>query len=118
MLRIEPDGTEEGFREKLALPLWKSVHSLNLMLPKEDRSAMLLRLYNDTTPLVNNGLKMQRDREEQKKKEAEEAAAEEQQGVTDAEAPEVAEAMEGVDATAADEDVGGVPVGNGEEAQA
>lgn len=30
------------------------MHSLNLMLPKEDRKAMLLRLYNDTTPLMDH----------------------------------------------------------------
>lgn len=35
----------------MVLPLWRSLHSLNLMLPKEDRKAMLLRLYNEDTPL-------------------------------------------------------------------
>jgi len=45
---------EEGFKERMVLPLWRSLHSLNLMLAKEDRTAMLLRIYNDTTPLVNN----------------------------------------------------------------
>ena len=29
------------------------MHSLNLMLPKEERRALLLRLFNDDTPLVN-----------------------------------------------------------------
>ena len=43
--------------EPMALPLWKSFHSLNLMLPKEDRAAMLLRIFNDRTPLINNSLK-------------------------------------------------------------
>lgn len=38
----------------MVFPLWKSLHSLNLMLPKEDRKALLLRLYNDHTPLVNS----------------------------------------------------------------
>lgn len=38
----------------MVLPLWRSLHSLNLMLPKEDRSAMLLRLYNDTSPLMDH----------------------------------------------------------------
>ncbi|PSR78543.1 S-adenosyl-L-methionine-dependent methyltransferase, partial [Coniella lustricola] len=60
VLRIEPDGTDPDFSERMALPLWKSFHSLNLMLPKEDRSAMLLRIYNDTTPLVNTMLKDQK----------------------------------------------------------
>ncbi|KAJ4270266.1 tRNA (cytosine-5-)-methyltransferase ncl1 [Fusarium torreyae] len=53
VLRIEPDGTDPDFKERMALPLWKSIHSLNLMLPKEDRSAMLLRIFNDTSPLIN-----------------------------------------------------------------
>lgn len=66
VLRIEPDGTDEDFSERMVLPLWKSFHSLNLMLPKEDRSAMLLRIYNDTTPLVNSILK--RDQEAAEKK--------------------------------------------------
>jgi hypothetical protein len=37
----------------MVFPLWKSLHSLNLMLPKEERRALLLRLFNDETPLVN-----------------------------------------------------------------
>ena len=37
----------------MVFPLWKSLHSLNLMLPKEERRAMLLRLFNDDTPLLN-----------------------------------------------------------------
>lgn len=53
VLRVEPDGSDPDFSEKMALPLWKSIHSLNLMLPKEDRAAMLLRIFNDTTPLIN-----------------------------------------------------------------
>jgi multisite-specific tRNA:(cytosine-C5)-methyltransferase len=35
----------------MVLHLWRSLHSLNLMLPKEERRAMLLRLFNDSTPL-------------------------------------------------------------------
>jgi multisite-specific tRNA:(cytosine-C5)-methyltransferase len=37
----------------MVFPLWKSLHSLNLMLPKEERKALLLRLFNDETPLIN-----------------------------------------------------------------
>lgn len=40
--------------ERMVLPLWRSLHSLNLMLPKEDRKAMLLRLYNDSSPLMDH----------------------------------------------------------------
>jgi multisite-specific tRNA:(cytosine-C5)-methyltransferase len=36
------------------LPLWRSISSLNLMLPKEERKAMLLRLYNDDSPLIDH----------------------------------------------------------------
>lgn len=57
VLKIEPDGSDPDWSERMVLPLWKSFQSLNLMLPKEDRSAMLLRLYNDTTPVVNMTLK-------------------------------------------------------------
>lgn len=62
VLRVEPDGTDPEFQERMALPLWKSIHSLNLMLPKEDRSAMLLRVFNDTSPLINIGLNKDKDK--------------------------------------------------------
>lgn len=71
VLRIEPDGTDPDFSERMALPLWKSIHSLNLMLPKEDRSAMLLRIFNDLSPLINISLQKQRAEEENAKKEEE-----------------------------------------------
>ncbi|KAM7216030.1 S-adenosyl-L-methionine-dependent methyltransferase [Rhypophila decipiens] len=57
VLRVEPEGNDPDFSETMALPLWKSFQSLNLMLPKEDRTAMLLRIYNDKTPLINMGIK-------------------------------------------------------------
>lgn len=76
VLRIEPDGTDPDFSERMALPLWKSIHSLNLMLPKEDRSAMLLRIFNDTSPLINIGLKKQQG-DNPKKVREEEAAPQE-----------------------------------------
>ncbi|KAJ8059254.1 hypothetical protein OCU04_012220 [Sclerotinia nivalis] len=63
VLRIEPGEGEDAFTEKMVLPLWRSLHSLNLMLAKEDRSAMLLRIFNDTTPLVNNSIGAQREAE-------------------------------------------------------
>ncbi|KAI0484722.1 S-adenosyl-L-methionine-dependent methyltransferase [Xylariaceae sp. FL0804] len=69
LLRVEPDGADPGFQERMALPLWKSFHSLNLMLPKEDRAAMLLRIFNDTSPVINLSLK------DAAKKEAAAAAA-------------------------------------------
>lgn len=57
VLKIEPEGSDPDWSERMVLPLWKSFQSLNLMLPKEDRSAMLLRLYNDTSPVINMTLK-------------------------------------------------------------
>ncbi|RAH68620.1 tRNA (cytosine-C5-)-methyltransferase [Aspergillus aculeatinus CBS 121060] len=53
ILYIRPTPGQEGFTENMALPLWRSMYSVNLMLPKEDRRAMLQRLFNDHTPLVN-----------------------------------------------------------------
>ncbi|KAN0070281.1 S-adenosyl-L-methionine-dependent methyltransferase [Elaphomyces granulatus] len=53
VLRIEPRNTDDGLKERMVFPVWRSLHSFNLMLPKEDRRALLLRLYNDSTPLVN-----------------------------------------------------------------
>ncbi|OKL56015.1 hypothetical protein UA08_08694 [Talaromyces atroroseus] len=51
ILRVEPSETEEGLPERMVLPLWRSMYSLNLMLSKEDRRALLLRLFNDDTPV-------------------------------------------------------------------
>ncbi|KIW66127.1 hypothetical protein PV04_08330 [Phialophora macrospora] len=59
VLIVEPTETDdntadgEGLKERMVFPLWKSIQSLNLMLPKEERRAMLLRLFNEETPLVN-----------------------------------------------------------------
>ncbi|EXJ88046.1 hypothetical protein A1O1_04973 [Capronia coronata CBS 617.96] len=53
VLIVDPSEAEDGLSERMVFPLWKSVQSLNLMLPKEERRAMLLRLFNDDTPLVN-----------------------------------------------------------------
>jgi multisite-specific tRNA:(cytosine-C5)-methyltransferase len=49
----------------MVLPLWRSLHSINLMLPKEDRRAMLLRIFNDSTPVNNNSIKNQKGSQKQ-----------------------------------------------------
>ena len=62
VLRVEKKGDDhdrdgdddEGFNERMVLPLWRSLHSLNLMLPKEERKAMLLRLFDDSEPLQDS----------------------------------------------------------------
>ncbi|KAF2840125.1 S-adenosyl-L-methionine-dependent methyltransferase [Patellaria atrata CBS 101060] len=54
VLRVEKSDAEDGFEQRIVLPLWRSVWSLNLMLPKDERKAMLLRLFNDDTPLIDH----------------------------------------------------------------
>jgi multisite-specific tRNA:(cytosine-C5)-methyltransferase len=54
ILRVEASEGEDGFKERLVLPLWRSISSLNLMLPKEERKAMLLRLFKDESPLIDH----------------------------------------------------------------
>lgn len=51
---LRTDSADRCASERMVLPLWRSLHSLNLMLPKEDRRAMLLRLYNDDSPLLDS----------------------------------------------------------------
>ncbi|GKT47233.1 multisite-specific tRNA:(cytosine-C(5))-methyltransferase trm4a [Colletotrichum spaethianum] len=88
VLRVEPDGSDPAFSERMALPLWKSIHSLNLMLPKEDRTAMLLRIFNDTTPLINNSLQKQRQIDEAAKaKTTEDAQVTEKEDIDIEDAP-------------------------------
>ncbi|KAM0284717.1 hypothetical protein ACHAQH_001872 [Verticillium albo-atrum] len=101
VLRLEPDGTAEGFTERMALPLWKSLHSLNLMLPKEDRSAMLLRLFNDTTPLVNLALT--------KEKQAQVQQSERKENGNGAEAAQEVVANEEADEAAIDDAIEDAP---------
>ncbi|KAJ5332837.1 hypothetical protein MYU51_008977 [Penicillium brevicompactum] len=76
ILRVEPNGGADGIPERMVLPLWRSLHSLNLMLPKEERRAMLLRIFNDSTPLINTTFKKTADAEPTA--EAEEVALEEE----------------------------------------
>lgn len=72
VLRVELKDKESGeVSEKLVMPLWRGLGSVNLMLPKEERKAMLLRLYNDETPLIDHS-KEKREREAKAEKAAEE----------------------------------------------
>lgn len=64
VLRVEARRGEDGFDEEVVLPLWRSMHSLNLMLPKEDRKAMLLRIYDEDVELVNHSDPRKRRAEE------------------------------------------------------
>nr|POE68851.1 multisite-specific trna:(cytosine-c(5))-methyltransferase trm4a [Quercus suber] len=54
VLRVQASNDDEGFDHEFTLPLWRSLHSLNLMLPKEDRKAMILRIFDEDIELVNH----------------------------------------------------------------
>lgn len=121
VLRVEatPDAGEDEFKEGLTLPLWRSRASVNLMLPKEDRRAMLLRIYNEDVELINhsdpkqNGgkdFKGEAQSEQEKKKEAE--VQQEPQGSVSgqADAEEVQERIKKADDEDDDEAMGGVAV--------
>ncbi|KAI8961627.1 S-adenosyl-L-methionine-dependent methyltransferase [Daldinia sp. FL1419] len=102
ILIVEPDGSDPDFSERMVLPLWKSFHSLNLMLPKEDRSAMLLRVFNDTSPVINRTLK-----ESAKKEDATEADSEAKDDQTMEDAPVAEEANGENEATEQPEETNG-----------
>ena len=53
VLVVEPTEDPDGISERMVFPLWKSLQSVNLMLPKEDRKALLLRMFNEDSPLIN-----------------------------------------------------------------
>jgi multisite-specific tRNA:(cytosine-C5)-methyltransferase len=54
-VRIEKSEGEDGFPFRMVLPLWRHPGSANLMVDKDDRKAMLLRLYNEKNPgLINH----------------------------------------------------------------
>ena len=65
-------------RERMVLPLWRSLASVNLMLPKEDRKAMLLRLYNEDTPLHDNSKQRAKEKIEVKAEAVEEEQKEQE----------------------------------------
>ena len=70
--------------------MWRSMASVNLMLPKEERKAMLLRIYNDDTPLIDHSQQKRLNKEAQAATRA------------DSDMP---------DAAASDDDEGGVKLG-------
>ncbi|KAE9983431.1 hypothetical protein EG327_005474 [Venturia inaequalis] len=85
VLRVETSDGEDGFKERIVLPLWRSMHSLNLMLPKEERKAMLLRLYNDNSELIDHS-KIRADEAKAREAEAEALIKEEESATTGADA--------------------------------
>ncbi|CAI6327186.1 unnamed protein product [Periconia digitata] len=53
-VRIEQSAGEDGFPFRMVLPLWRHPGSANLMVDKDDRKAMLLRLFNEKDPDIKN----------------------------------------------------------------
>ncbi|KAL4909663.1 hypothetical protein BDW74DRAFT_42299 [Aspergillus multicolor] len=78
IIYIQPEG-EDKFSERMVLPLWRSLHSVNLMLPKEDRRALLLRIFNDSSPVLNTTMK--RDQQAAAQPSAVEALATEEEAI-------------------------------------
>ncbi|KAG9187494.1 multisite-specific tRNA:(cytosine-C5)-methyltransferase [Alternaria panax] len=71
-IRVEKD-EEQGIPFRMVLPLWRHPGSANLMVDKDDRKAMLLRLFNEKdTEIINHVA--DKAKAEQKALEAEEAA--------------------------------------------
>ncbi|KAL0636572.1 tRNA (cytosine-5-)-methyltransferase ncl1 [Maublancomyces gigas] len=54
ILKVGLGEGEEEFDQKIVLPLWRSRFSCNLMLPKDERRAMLMRLFNDEEEVVDS----------------------------------------------------------------
>ena len=101
VLRVEASnaGEEDTFDREMVLPLWRSAHSLNLMLPKEERSAMLLRLFGEMTPLMDHS----KDRFQKKEGDAKVVIVkEEEDDEVDDEAKD--------EAVSDEDDGGGVPI--------
>ncbi|KAJ4359672.1 tRNA (cytosine-5-)-methyltransferase ncl1 [Didymosphaeria variabile] len=53
-VRVEQSEGEDGFPFRMVLPLWRHPGSANLMVDKDDRKAMLLRLFNEKDPQIKN----------------------------------------------------------------
>jgi multisite-specific tRNA:(cytosine-C5)-methyltransferase len=76
-LRIEKDD-EQGFPFRMVLPVWRHPGSANLMIDKDDRKAMLLRLYDVMNPaIINHVVDKARAEEEARKNEEGEKKIEE-----------------------------------------
>lgn len=73
-LRIEQN-EEEGFPFGMVLPVWRHPGSVNCMVDKDDRKAILLRLYNEQDPQIINHVidKAKAAEAEEKRKEIAEA---------------------------------------------
>ncbi|RPA76763.1 S-adenosyl-L-methionine-dependent methyltransferase [Ascobolus immersus RN42] len=98
VLKVLPTEGEDGFKDAMILPLWKSRHTINLMLPKEERKAMLARIFQDYSEILDSTGKNKQDK---KDAEATEVKAE---GEVEADAVEVLKEVEQEAAADADSD--------------
>jgi multisite-specific tRNA:(cytosine-C5)-methyltransferase len=53
-LKVDKKEGDEGFPFPMVVPLWRHPGSANMMTDKDDRKAMLLRLYNEQNPNIIN----------------------------------------------------------------
>lgn len=98
-VRIEQSEGEDGFPFRMVLPLWRHPGSANMMVDKDDRKAMLLRLFNEKDPQIKNHVaeKAAAAAEEERKAnelEAKEAEEEESKDPQEVEAKEALELEE------------------------
>ncbi|KAF2449344.1 S-adenosyl-L-methionine-dependent methyltransferase [Karstenula rhodostoma CBS 690.94] len=95
-VRIEQSEGDDGFPFRMVLPLWRHPGSANLMVDKDDRKAMLLRLYNEKDPQIKNHVaeKAAAAAEEERKANELEAKEAEEEANKDPAEIEAKEAME------------------------
>lgn len=53
-IKIDKSDGEDGFPFPMVLPVWRHPGSVNLMVDKDTRTAMLLRLFNEQNPQIFN----------------------------------------------------------------
>lgn len=69
-VRVEQD-EEQGIPFRMVLPLWRHPGSANLMVDKDDRKAMLLRLFNEKDTEIINHVAEKAKAEKESREEAE-----------------------------------------------
>ncbi|KAF2704622.1 S-adenosyl-L-methionine-dependent methyltransferase [Pleomassaria siparia CBS 279.74] len=90
-MRVEQD-EEAGFPFPMVLPLWRHPGSANLMVDKDDRKAILLRLFNETNPNIINHVAEQAARVKEEARLAEEESEKEKENGESADADADADA--------------------------
>ncbi|KAE8838358.1 hypothetical protein PTNB73_03626 [Pyrenophora teres f. teres] len=100
-VRVEKD-EEKGIPFRMVLPLWRHPGSANLMVDKDDRKAMLLRLFNEKdTEIINHVA--DKAKAEKEARDAEEAGEQEV-----AKTGDVSDGEQATEDMVADEEQGGV----------